>query len=82
MAASTTVKEVVKGALLGSDEPNNLSASYRASFINNAKKDEKTGELFMGPNEFIDAIAPADEDYVSPLPACSWIALSQRQQLT
>lgn len=68
MAAPQTVKEAVKSSLLGSEEPANLSASYRATFLNNAKHDEKTGEPVMGPEEFIDAIAPADEDYVSVLP--------------
>ncbi|KAI1377293.1 mitochondrial carrier [Hypoxylon crocopeplum] len=68
MSTSTTVKEVVKESLLGSEEPSNLSASHRASFINNAKKDEQTGELYMGPDEFIEAIAPPTEDYVSYKP--------------
>ncbi|KAI6090778.1 mitochondrial carrier [Hypoxylon rubiginosum] len=63
MSTTTTVKEVVKESLLGSKEPSNLSASHRASFINNAKKDEQTGELYMGPDEFIEAIAPPSEDY-------------------
>lgn len=63
MSTSTTVKEAVKESLLGSEEPSNLSASHRASFLKNAKKDEQTGELYMGPEEFIDAIAPPNEDY-------------------
>ncbi|KAI8625130.1 mitochondrial carrier domain-containing protein [Xylariaceae sp. FL1651] len=63
MSTSTTVKEAVKESLLGSEEPSKLSASYRATFLNNAKRDEKTGELIMGPDEFIDAIAPQNEDY-------------------
>ncbi|KAI5862916.1 mitochondrial carrier [Durotheca rogersii] len=63
MSAPTTVKEAVKGSLLGSSEPSGLSASHRASFLKNAKKDEQTGELYMGPDEFIEAIAPPDEDY-------------------
>ncbi|KAI0119897.1 mitochondrial carrier domain-containing protein [Nemania sp. FL0031] len=63
MATPTTVKEAVKSSLLGSEEPATLLASYRATFLSNAKKDEKTGELVMGPEEFVDAIAPADEDY-------------------
>lgn len=65
MATPPTVKEAVKSSLLGSEEPAHLSASYRATFLSSAKKDEKTGELVMGPEEFIAAIAPADEDYVS-----------------
>ncbi|KAI1138889.1 mitochondrial carrier [Hypoxylon sp. FL0543] len=63
MSTSTTVKEAVKESLLGSEEPSNLSASHRASFLHNAKKDEQTGELYMGPEEFIEAIAPPNEDY-------------------
>ncbi|KAF2969388.1 hypothetical protein GQX73_g4195 [Xylaria multiplex] len=63
MSSPTTVKEAVKSSLLGSEEPVNLSASYRATFLSNAKKDEKTGEPVMGPEEFIEAIAPANEDY-------------------
>lgn len=65
--AGTTeaVKEAVKESLLGTEEPTSLSASHRASFYKNARKDEATGELFMGPDEFIEAIAPPDEDYVS-----------------
>ncbi|KAI8952475.1 mitochondrial carrier domain-containing protein [Xylaria longipes] len=60
---TTTVKEAVKSSLLGSEEPANLSASYRATFLSNAKKDDKTGEPVMGPEEFIEAIAPENEDY-------------------
>ncbi|TGJ85985.1 hypothetical protein E0Z10_g2758 [Xylaria hypoxylon] len=63
MSSSTTVKEAVKSSLLGSEEPANLSASYRATFFSNARKDEETDEPVMGPDEFITAIAPADEDY-------------------
>ncbi|KAI0012729.1 mitochondrial carrier [Xylariaceae sp. FL0662B] len=63
MSASTTVKEAVKESLLGTEELSSLSASHRASFINNAKKDEQSGELYMGPDEFIKAVAPPDEDY-------------------
>jgi solute carrier family 25 (mitochondrial aspartate/glutamate transporter), member 12/13 len=59
------MKEAVKGSLLGIEEPVNLSATYRATFLSNAKKDEATGEPVMGPEEFVNAIAPADEDYVS-----------------
>ena len=65
MATPTTVKEAVKETLLGTEEATNLSASHRALFLNNAKKDEKTGQLYMGPEEFIEAIAPPNEDYVS-----------------
>ncbi|KAI1503587.1 calcium-binding mitochondrial carrier protein Aralar1 [Biscogniauxia marginata] len=60
---TSTVKEAVKESLLGTKEVSDLSASQRASFVNNAKKDEKTGELYMGVDEFVEAIAPPNKDY-------------------
>jgi solute carrier family 25 aspartate/glutamate transporter 12/13 len=67
MADVTKVKEVVKESLLGSELPTDvqLSAQSKATFDKNARKDEKSGELFMGEEEFINAIAPEGEDYVS-----------------
>ena len=65
VGTTDAVKEVVKESLLGTEEPASLSTSHRASFYKNATKDEETGELYMGPEEFIEAIAPPDEDYVS-----------------
>lgn len=61
----TTVKEGVKETLLGTEDQEQLSAHTKATFDSHARKDEVTGELVMGPEEFINAIAPADEDYVS-----------------
>ncbi|ORY71803.1 mitochondrial carrier domain-containing protein [Pseudomassariella vexata] len=63
MSKSTTVKEAVKETLLGIDEPVELTAKNKAFFYGSAVKDPKTGELYMGPNEFMDAVAPPDEDY-------------------
>ncbi|KAM4056081.1 mitochondrial carrier protein [Hirsutella rhossiliensis] len=63
MSKATVVKEAVKETLLGSDEPAQLSAQSRARFISNAVKDPETGELSMGPDEFINTIAPKNEDY-------------------
>lgn len=65
VGTTDAVKEVVKEGLLGTEEATTLSTSHRASFYKNAAKDEETGELYMGPDEFIEAIAPPDEDYVS-----------------
>jgi solute carrier family 25 aspartate/glutamate transporter 12/13 len=63
--AVTTVKETVKEALVGSavEEPvQQLSAQTRATFLKFAKEEE--GELVMHEQEFVDAIAPEEEDYV------------------
>lgn len=65
---SAKIKETVKETLVGTaiDEPDaQLSAQSRARFNAHAVKDAETGELYMGQDEFINAIAPEDEDYVS-----------------
>ncbi|ETS80124.1 hypothetical protein PFICI_07653 [Pestalotiopsis fici W106-1] len=63
MSAPATIKEAVKESLLGSEDPANLSAKSRATFLSLANKDAETGEMFMTEEQFIDAVAPADEDY-------------------
>jgi hypothetical protein len=59
-----TVKESIKESLVGTTEGPQLSKEVRADFMKHAKPDEN-GELYMGQEEFIDAIAPVEEDYVS-----------------
>ena len=60
-------KEIMKEKLLGTEVAADvqLSALSKETFDKNARKDEESGELFMEENEFINAIAPAGEDYVS-----------------
>lgn len=67
MTDVTKVKEVVKEKLLGSEIPQDvqLSAQSKATFEKNARKDAETGEYVMGEEEFINAVAPEGEDYVS-----------------
>ncbi|KAG6000810.1 hypothetical protein E4U21_005008 [Claviceps maximensis] len=65
---SAVVKESVKDTLVGTTTPEDpahppLSAQSKAHFNSHAVKDAQTGELYMGPEEFINAIAPVDEDY-------------------
>ncbi|TPX17007.1 uncharacterized protein E0L32_012341 [Thyridium curvatum] len=60
---ASAVKEAVRESLIGSEEPPQASASTKARFTSKAFKDPESGELFLGPDEFIDAIAPADEDF-------------------
>ena len=70
---TNAVKEAVKESLVGTEEPvAQLSAQTRLRFTNNAVKDPETGELYMGPDEFIKAVAPSDEDYVSRDAAGTW----------
>lgn len=68
MAELQKAKDVVKEQLLGTDiekENVQLSALSKETFDKNATKDAESGELFMGEAEFINAIAPEGEDYVS-----------------
>lgn len=65
MSKVATVKEAVKETLVGSKEPTQLSAQTRARFNRHAVKDAETGELYLGAEQFIDAVAPSHEDYVS-----------------
>jgi solute carrier family 25 aspartate/glutamate transporter 12/13 len=60
-----TVKEQVGEVLLGTSEEPQLSQLTRASFMKHALKDESTGDYYLGENEFIEAVAPESEDYVS-----------------
>lgn len=70
MSKVIAVKEAVKESLLGSEDPAQMSAQAKSRFTSNAAKDPETGELFMGPDEFTNAVAPADEDYVSGKTCC------------
>lgn len=68
MSKVVSVKEAVKESLVGvvEEQPSaELSVQTKARFNKHAVKDETSGELFLGPEEFIDAVAPVDEDYVS-----------------
>lgn len=64
----TKVAEGVKETLLGSTvqehELEQLTVQTSATFRLHARKDEESGELAMGVEEFINAIAPKDEDYM------------------
>ena len=59
-----TVTEAVKESLLGTTTPESLSTESRITFLRHANKDE-AGELYMSEEDFINAIAPPEEDYVS-----------------
>lgn len=60
-----TVKQQVENVLLGSSEEPQLSQQSKNVFMQHAVKDEVTGEHYLGEEEFVNAIAPQSEDYVS-----------------
>ena len=71
-----TVAESVKESLLGISQPEELSSSSRKTFLKHARRDEDTDELYMGEEEFVNAIAPPEQNYVSSL------SLSPRQPIS
>lgn len=60
-----TVKIAVKESLLGTTTEPELSAQTKATFDRNARQDEADQELYMTEEDFVNAIAPASENYVS-----------------
>lgn len=60
------VTAAVKATLVGTQEEElAVSQQIKTNFIQHARKDESSGELYMTEDEFIDAIAPKHQDYVS-----------------
>lgn len=59
-----TVKEAVKESLLGSTIEPQLTVQAKAVFEKHARRDEESGELYMTEDDFVNAIAPQEEDYV------------------
>jgi len=59
-----TVKEQISEVLLGTTDEPQLSQELKAEFQAHAVKDEEDGEYYLGEEEFVDAIAPTNEDYV------------------
>lgn len=58
-------KEKVKESLVGVEIDPLVSDQTRNEFMKHALKDEETGEYYMGEKEFVNAVAPEGEDYVS-----------------
>jgi solute carrier family 25 aspartate/glutamate transporter 12/13 len=59
-----TMTETVKESLLGTTLPADLTQESRTTFLKHAKQDQD-GEYYMEEENFINAIAPPDENYVS-----------------
>ncbi|MCJ1468491.1 mitochondrial aspartate-glutamate transporter agc1 [Pseudocyphellaria aurata] len=58
-----TVTETIKETLVGTTREPELTQEIRATFDRHARQDKATGEFYMDKNEFIEAIAPTNEDY-------------------
>jgi hypothetical protein len=69
LAIMSKVSAAVKASLVGTQEEElAMSQQIKANFIQYARKDESSGELYMTEDEFVNAIAPKNQDYVSQRP--------------
>lgn len=66
MSAVREVKTAVKESLVGTTVEPGLSQQARSTFEKYARHTEN-GESYMAEEDFVDAIAPEGEDYVSRL---------------
>lgn len=57
--------EAVKQTFVGTTIEPELSQEVRATFDRHSIQDAATGERYMTQKEFVEAIAPVNEDYVS-----------------
>ena len=62
-----SVTQTLKEGLVGAEKEDQqqYSAQHRAEFMKNAAYDAENDEWYMSRQEFVDAIAPVNEDYVS-----------------
>lgn len=65
-----TMTEVVKESLVGTMVDPEPSQEVRKIFDRNARQDADSGEDYMTEEDFVNAIAPANEDYVSAFTKC------------
>lgn len=59
-----SIKDQAAEALFGTENEQQLSQQTRANFFKHALTDPETGEKYLGEAEFLNAVAPAQEDYV------------------
>ncbi|KAM5342627.1 hypothetical protein ACJ41O_013593 [Fusarium nematophilum] len=63
MSKLAVATEAVKESLIGSHDPEQLSAQSKARFVKHAIKDAESDELYLGIEEFINAVVPKGEDF-------------------
>lgn len=59
-----TAKQAITESLLGTTREPELSQQTKATFDRNARQDEATGDYYLTEEDFVNAIAPASENYV------------------
>ncbi|KAL9125316.1 MAG: hypothetical protein Q9217_005462 [Psora testacea] len=58
-----TAKSAIKESLLGTELEPDLSLQSKANFERHARTDDVTGEKYMTEYDFVNAIAPSNENY-------------------
>ena len=76
-----TAKLAIKESLLGTTREPELSTQAKATFDRNARQDGTSEELFMTEEDFVNAIAPESENYVSCM-LCLELSLSELRQIS
>jgi len=61
----TTAMDAVKQSLLGTKLEPDVSLQSKATFEKHARSDDASGENYMSEEDFVNAIAPVSENYVS-----------------
>lgn len=59
------IKQTIKEPLVGKTVEPPMTTRIRSHFMRHAREDSETGDLHMAQEDFINAIAPKHEDYVS-----------------
>ena len=72
-----TAQVAIKESLLGSERETDLSFQSKATFDRHAQTNEATGERFLTEGDFVNAIAPATENYVRILVSMDDIGSTQ-----
>ena len=76
----SSVKNTVKESFMGKTDEHHMSHQIKTNFYHHSHKDEQTGELYMTEDDFINAVAPKQEDYVSVCPRPLVVALCTRSR--
>ncbi len=71
-----TAKIAIKESLLGTTREPELSTQTKATFDRHARQGGETQEPFMTEEDFVNAVAPESENYVSSTNRSSYLHLT------
>lgn len=77
-----TATVAIKNSLLGTEIEPDVSVQTIATFEKHARRDDSTGDTYMNEDDFVNAIAPTTENYVSFLASYIGIQMTDSDQFT